>query len=79
MNFDSFFQQKPPSEQQDTFKEFEATELYCPNCKQAVPVRQRLLLILPDGDEYEYLCAFCSTSVGTKIVRDNKPFHIITG
>ncbi|MBW2644869.1 MAG: hypothetical protein JRE23_01585 [Deltaproteobacteria bacterium] len=78
MNFDSFFH-NPPSEQQSAFKEFEATELYCPNCRRAVPVRQRLLLILPDGDEYEYLCAFCSTSVGTKIVRKTKPFHIITG
>jgi DNA-directed RNA polymerase subunit RPC12/RpoP len=48
------------------FKEFEATSLYCPRCKAAVPVRKRLLLVLPEGDEYEYLCAYCSTSVGMK-------------
>jgi hypothetical protein len=59
------------------FKEFDATELYCPRCKQAVPVRKRLLLVLPEGDMYEYLCAFCSESVGTKIDRSEKPASII--
>lgn len=54
---------------EETFKEFDATELYCPQCNRAVPVRKRLLLVLPEGDKYEYLCAFCSTSVGTKLVR----------
>ena len=59
------------------FKEFDATELYCPRCKQAVPVRKRLLLVLPEGDMYEYLCAFCSESVGRKIDRSEKPASII--
>ena len=58
---------------QGMFRELEATELYCPNCRQAVPVRKRLLLILPDGDKYEYLCARCSSSVGTKVDRNNMP------
>jgi hypothetical protein len=57
----------------DSFKEFDATQLYCPKCKRAVPVRKRLLLIVSEGDKYEYLCAFCSESVGTKIDRQNKP------
>ena len=61
----------------DAFKEFDATQLYCPRCKQAVPVRKRLLLILPEGDKYEYLCAFCSETVGTKIDRNVKPIKII--
>lgn len=61
----------------DAFKEFDATQLYCPKCKQAVPVRKRLLLVLSEGDKYEYLCAFCSESVGTKIDRKNKPVSII--
>ncbi|MGO9093440.1 MAG: hypothetical protein ACLQGU_22545 [bacterium] len=30
-------------------------------------MRRRLLLVLPEGEEYEYLCVHCSTSVGTKI------------
>ena len=53
--------------QKSSFKQFEATSLYCPKCKAAVPVRKRLLLVLPEGEEYEYLCAYCSSSVGTKI------------
>ncbi len=61
----------------DMFKEFDATQLYCPRCKQAVPVRKRLLLVLPEGDKYEYLCAFCSETVGTKIDRNVKPANII--
>ena len=32
---------------QRSFEEFEATSLYCPRCKAAVPVRKRLLLVLP--------------------------------
>jgi hypothetical protein len=53
--------------QKPNFEQFEATSLYCPRCKAAVPVRKRLLLVLPEGEEYEYLCAYCSFSVGTKI------------
>jgi hypothetical protein len=49
-----------------SFDQFEATSLYCPRCKAAVPVRKKLLLVLPEGDEYEYLCVYCSFSVGTK-------------
>ena len=76
---DSLLKQKSSPEQQDSFEEFEARELYCPNCKRAVPVRRRLLLVLPEGDKYEYLCAFCLTSVGTKIARAAKPFQMIVG
>ena len=61
----------------DAYKEFDATELYCPRCKQAVPVRKRLLLVLPDGDKYEYLCALCSESVGMKLDRNAKPISLI--
>ena len=59
------------------YKEFDATELYCTRCKQSVPVRKRLLLVLPEGDKYEYMCAYCSESVGTKIDRHVKPLTII--
>jgi len=59
----------PPSPQppRDGFDQFEATALYCPNCRQAMPVRKRLLLVLPEGEKYEYLCARCGTSVGDKM------------
>ena len=57
----------------ETYRDFDATELYCPRCKRAVRVRKRLLLILPQGEKYDYSCVFCGTSVGDKLVttRDN--------
>jgi hypothetical protein len=62
---------------QSHFEEFEATSLYCPRCKAAVPVRKKLLLVLPEGDEYEYLCVYCSSSVGTKIDKNAPPIELI--
>jgi hypothetical protein len=62
---------------QSNFKEFEATSLYCPRCKAAVPVRKKLLLVLPEGDEYEYLCAYCSFSVGTKTDKNAPQIELI--
>jgi DNA-directed RNA polymerase subunit RPC12/RpoP len=59
---------RQPSRQAD-FDEFEATELYCTKCGRAVPVRKSLLLILPEGDKYEYRCRFCGHTVGDKIDR----------
>jgi len=59
------------------FKEFDATELYCRRCQRAVPVRKRLLLILPEGDKYEYLCKFCSETVGEKIDRQGEQMTLI--
>jgi hypothetical protein len=67
----------PKTQRKGTFKEFDATELYCPRCKRPVPVRKRLLLVLPEGDKYEYLCAMCSESVGAKIDRQIKPLSVI--
>ena len=65
---------KPPPN--ETFRDFDATELYCPKCGQAVPVRKRLLLVLPEGEKYEYLCAMCATSVGTKVVRGAEQIRV---
>ncbi len=59
------------------FDQFEARELYCPKCKRAVPVKKRLLLILPEGEKYEYLCTFCSEPVGDKIDKRMQPSIII--
>ena len=64
-------------EKQASYREFEATELYCPRCKQAAPVRSRILLALPEGDKYEYLCAYCSTSLGTKLDKVAQPSQIL--
>ncbi|HDR16687.1 MAG TPA: cytoplasmic protein [Desulfobacteraceae bacterium] len=67
-NFD-YVSQPGSRQQNDAYGEFNATELYCPHCKQAMPVRQHLLLVLPDGDKYEYRCARCGTSLGDKLDR----------
>jgi hypothetical protein len=60
----------------ETYKDFDATELFCPNCRRAVPVRKRLLLILSNGDKYDYSCVFCGTSVGDKTVSQKDNFRI---
>ena len=60
------------------FDRFKATELYCPKCGRSMPVRERLLLVLPEGEKYEYLCVRCGTSVGDKIVRgERQPIIIV--
>lgn len=59
------------------FDELEASSLFCPKCKAAVPVRKRLLLVLPEGERYEYLCAYCSTSVGRKIEEAKHKIQLI--
>ena len=48
------------------FENLEAVSLYCRRCGQAMPVRKRLLLVLPDEELYEYLCAACGSSLGQK-------------
>ena len=50
------------------FEEFRASSLYCPTCGVAQPVRERLLLVLPDRELHEYTCAVCDTSVGRREV-----------
>jgi hypothetical protein len=59
------------------FKNFDATELYCPRCQKPVPVRKRLLLVLPQGDKYEYRCAFCTETVGEKMDRHGEHMTLI--
>ena len=50
----------------DQFENLEAVSIFCPKCRQAMPVRKRLLLVLVDREIYEYLCARCGTSVAKK-------------
>jgi hypothetical protein len=61
----------------ETYKDFDATELYCPRCKKAVRLRKRLLLILPQGEKYDYSCVFCGTSVGDKLVTTQDNARIV--
>ena len=60
-----------------SFGQFEASELFCSRCQRAVPVRKRLLLILPEGEKYEYLCAHCSNSLGTKMEFEEREVQIL--
>jgi len=61
----------------ETYKDFDATELFCPHCKRAVPVRKRLLLILSNGNKYDYSCVYCGLSVGDKMVTQKDNLRII--
>ena len=59
----------PPQSRQGptpTFQEFQASVLFCDRCGKAQPVRERLLLHLPDGELWEYLCTSCGQSLGTR-------------
>lgn len=53
----------------DSFDQMEASLLYCPKCRQATPVRKRLLLVLLEGEKFDYVCAQCGTISGDKIER----------
>ena len=53
---------------QQQFENFTASSLYCDKCKAAMPVRERLLLVLPDKEVYDYLCTGCASSVGQREV-----------
>jgi hypothetical protein len=53
---------------QQQFENFTASSLYCERCKTAMPVRERLLLVLPDRELYDYLCTGCASSVGQREV-----------
>jgi hypothetical protein len=58
----------PPVPDESQFEELQASELFCSRCRTAQPVRERLLLVLPDGELREYLCGACGGSVGTRRV-----------
>ena len=61
----------------EAYEQFEATSLYCPHCREAVRVRKKLLLILPEGDEYEYLCTRCGSSVGIKLEKGKEQVGVL--
>jgi hypothetical protein len=68
---------RPPKQPQAQFDQLEAVELYCNKCRQAVPVRKFLLLILPEGDKYEYRCVYCGSKVGDKMDRTGQYFGVL--
>jgi hypothetical protein len=50
------------------FDTFRASSLYCQKCQASMPVRERLLLILPEKEIYDYLCSGCASSLGQREV-----------
>lgn len=50
------------------FESLRASSLYCKKCATAMPVREKLLLVLPDKEVYDYLCTGCASSVGQREV-----------
>jgi hypothetical protein len=53
---------------QQQFENFTASSLYCQKCQATMPVRERLLLVLPDKEIFDYLCTGCASSVGQREV-----------
>ncbi len=62
-----------PQGKRADFEDLEASQLYCPACKRAMPVRKRLLLVLLDRETFDYVCAGCGTTVGKKEEPLRKP------
>lgn len=50
------------------FESLRASSLYCQKCARAMPVRESLLLVLPDKEIFDYLCTGCSSSLGHREV-----------
>lgn len=50
----------------EQFESLRASELYCRKCNKSMPVRERLLLVLPDREIYDYLCTGCAESLGRR-------------
>jgi len=50
------------------FENLRASSLYCQKCAKAMPVREKLLLVLPEKEIYDYLCTGCASSVGQREV-----------
>jgi hypothetical protein len=58
----------PHQQEQQQFENFTASTLYCKKCRATTPVRERLLLVLPDREIFDYLCTECGSSVGQREV-----------
>lgn len=50
------------------FENLRASSLFCSKCNKAMPVRERLLLVLPDKEIFDYLCTGCAASLGQREV-----------
>jgi hypothetical protein len=69
-------QPRRPPARADSFEEFQASVLFCNRCRGPRPVRERLLLVLPDGELNEYLCTACGSSVGSRKTSQPAPILV---
>ena len=51
------------------FETFTASEIHCPRCRQVRQVRERLLLIIPNGELHAYRCVVCGETLATREVK----------
>lgn len=65
--------------ERSAFEEFEASSLFCPRCRRATPARKKLLLVLPTGNKYDYVCGECGAAVGGKTDNDPTEFYRTAG
>ena len=59
------------------YDDFEDSELFCPRCRCARPVRKHLLIVLPGGNKFDYRCSVCNESIGSKMDDDRSAFDIL--
>jgi hypothetical protein len=58
-----------------SYEQMEASLLFCPKCREAKPVRKRLLIVLPEGDKFDYVCTVCGSIAGDKIEKAPPELH----
>jgi hypothetical protein len=57
----------------EQFENLTASELFCPRCRRAQPVREKLLLVLPHAELHDYQCRVCGESLGSREVSAPPP------
>lgn len=50
------------------FQNLRASSLWCNGCNKAMSVSEKLLLVLPDRELFDYLCSGCGATIGGKEV-----------
>jgi hypothetical protein len=60
----------------ESFQELQASVIYCNGCRGPRPVRERMLLYLPDGELHEYRCTACGAALGKRKVSGSSPILI---
>ncbi|MCL4236435.1 MAG: hypothetical protein KJ042_18180 [Deltaproteobacteria bacterium] len=56
------------------YRDFQASQLFCPHCRAATEVREVLLLVLPGKNLYDYRCRKCGKPIGSREEADANAF-----